>query len=253
MLPDLQLICHPPSNGGIVWRIDACATHRVAVFSAYATILEFAQLLVYHAHRLQLIQLGVIQYICITLYLITYRYANEATGSQGVVSSSSEWVGAFHRPRPPPAPPACYSVTPVRCTHCPLRAARSTRSLLRRTRSLHPLLHSLLPVTIPLAPPPLATPPHLTNPLAALPHHRTTAPNACTTSPACCLGLPFPCFPNNLLDRVYPTLVTSPIVLSGSSSLRNHPNSWSAPSVFPTTTTIRFPSPVPVLSSSESF
>ncbi|KAJ7834051.1 hypothetical protein B0H14DRAFT_2591110 [Mycena olivaceomarginata] len=93
MLPDLQLICHPPSNGGVVWRIDACATRRVAVFSAYATILEFAQLLVklvYHARRLQLIQLGVIQY--------------------GVVSSLSEWVGAFvcspinpiNRSSPPP-------------------------------------------------------------------------------------------------------------------------------------------------------
>jgi hypothetical protein len=61
MLPDLQLICHPPSNGGVIWRIDVCATCRVVMFSAYVTIIEFAQLLIYHAHRLQLIQLGVIQ------------------------------------------------------------------------------------------------------------------------------------------------------------------------------------------------
>jgi hypothetical protein len=54
MLPDLQLICHPPSNGGVVWRIDACKMCRVAVLSAYATIPEFPQLLIYRA-RLQLL------------------------------------------------------------------------------------------------------------------------------------------------------------------------------------------------------
>ncbi|KAJ7824222.1 hypothetical protein B0H14DRAFT_2597358 [Mycena olivaceomarginata] len=99
MLPDLQLICHPPSNGGVVWRIDACATRRVAVFSAYATILEFTQLLIYHVHHLQLIKLGVIQYICTQMRQLATFWGRLDSLSQGsasfCVGSGSPWLVGY--------------------------------------------------------------------------------------------------------------------------------------------------------------
>ncbi|KAJ7321218.1 hypothetical protein DFH08DRAFT_818588 [Mycena albidolilacea] len=109
-------------------------------------------------------------------------------------------------PRPPPAPPTRYSVTPARCTHCsclllrysllvawahPLVAWAHPPAppplslvaplLLVATALLPPALTALLPTTLSVHL--LVTPPHLLDPLTALLHLR---PKCCTTAPACC-------------------------------------------------------------------
>ncbi|KAJ7824726.1 hypothetical protein B0H14DRAFT_3727597 [Mycena olivaceomarginata] len=187
MLPDLQLICHPPSNGGVVWRIDAYANEATGSQGVLSSLSEWVG--AFPPNGLTDLQLG--PYICRPSF-----WSTSLTGPGAIPDCDADLSTYYpaapahrtaapqslqRRPRPPPVLPACYSVTPVRCTRCPLRTARSTHSLLRRTRSLHPLPHSLLLVTIPVVLPPLATLPHLPDPLAALPHHRTTAPNAVLT------------------------------------------------------------------------
>ncbi|KAJ7302292.1 hypothetical protein DFH08DRAFT_826781 [Mycena albidolilacea] len=278
MLPDLQLICHPPSNGGVVWRIDVCANEATGSQGVVSSSSEWVgafgviprplcPLVAYLAlnplnTRVFAVALGHIpgttshiksarglqlscniasepfiglrtaspNYSSVLLIFLSAIPSSTSLTRPGAVCDCDADLSAYYpaapahctaapqslqcRPRPPPAPPACYSVTLVHCTRC-------TRSLLHRTRSLHPLPHSLLLVTIPLAPPPLATAPHLPNPLAALPHHRTTAPNAVLPPlPGGLACLP-PCFPNNLLDRVYPTLITSSIRLNSWKFLKN--------------------------------
>ncbi|KAJ7885568.1 hypothetical protein B0H14DRAFT_3431856 [Mycena olivaceomarginata] len=294
MLPDLQLIYHPPSNGGVVWRIDVSVLYawgwkfgstapdsaaRITgcprVPLAYPTGLPFGPHPVPGPAPFPIATPTSPPTIPLPLLAVPPPLdrcnATPAHRPPHPLVTPSHPFAAPAAPCALPAPPARYSAIPARCTRSlhPLPRSLLRRSLLvasaHRTCCLGtPTRYSAavalsppLPVAIALALPPLVTPPHLPNPLAALPHHRTTAPNAVlpplpAASASACLS---PCFPNNLLDRVYPTPVTSnfvsPIVLSGSSSLRNHPNSWSAASLFPTTTIIRFPSPAPVLSSSE--
>ncbi|KAJ7885297.1 hypothetical protein B0H14DRAFT_3737239 [Mycena olivaceomarginata] len=128
-----------------------------------------------------------------------------------------------------------YPAAPAHRTAAPRSLQRRPTCLLLRHCSLHPLPPARRPLHPLVTPPyPLAAP---TAPLVAPGHHSACAAPArdsassaepascsatpphhcskcCTTSPACCLGLPFPCFPNNLLDRVYPTLVTSSVRLN---------------------------------------